>query len=217
MKTNIDYSLYLVTDRDVLVDIDIYKAVEEAIKGGVTVVQLREKNLGTLEFYNIAVNIKNITDKYNVPLIINDRIDIVQAIDAAGVHLGQNDMPAGIARRIMGNNKIIGVSTSTLEQAQKAEAQGADYVGVGAMFPTTTKEDAKAVSINCLKEIKKGISIPVVAIGGISEKNINLLKVANIDGIAVVSDILSQKLIKAAAEKLGALGNIYCNPRRNKL
>ena len=205
MKTNIDYSLYLVTDRDVLVDIDIYNAVEEAIKGGVTVVQLREKNLGTLGFYNIAVKIKNITDKYNVPLIINDRIDIAQAIDAAGVHLGQNDMPAGIARRIMGNNKIIGVSTSTLEQAQKAEAQGADYVGVGAMFPTTTKEDAKAVSINCLKEIKKGISIPVVAIGGINEKNINLLKVANIDGIAVVSDILSQKSIKAAAEKLGVL------------
>lgn len=208
MKTNINYSLYLVTDRDVLVDIDIYNAVEEAIKGGVTVVQLREKSLGTLGFYNIAIKMKDITDKYNVPLIINDRIDIAQAIDAAGVHLGQNDMPAGIARRIMGNNKIVGVSTSTLEQAQKAEAQGADYVGVGAMFKTTTKEDAKAVSINCLMEIKKGISIPVVAIGGISEKNINLLKVANIDGIAVVSDILSKKSVKNAAEKLGALFKI---------
>jgi len=205
MKINIDYSLYLVTDRDVLVDIDIYNAVEEAIKGGVTVVQLREKSLGTLEFYNIALKVKNITDKYNVPLIINDRIDIAQAIDAAGVHLGQNDMPAGIARLIMGNNKIIGVSTSTLEQAQKAEAQGADYVGVGAIFPTTTKEDAKAVSISCLKEIKMGISIPVVAIGGINERNVDLLKIANIDGIAVVSDILSKKSIKAAAEKLGTL------------
>lgn len=205
MKTNIDYRLYLVTDRDVLVDIDICTAVEEAIKGGVTVVQLREKSLGTLEFYNIAVKIKNITDKYKVPLIINDRIDIAQAIDAAGVHLGQNDMPASIARRIMGNNKIIGVSTSTIEQAQKAEAEGADYVGVGAMFTTTTKHDAKAVSINCLKEIKEGISIPVVAIGGISEKNVPLLKIANIDGIAVVSDILSKKSVKAAAEKLGTL------------
>lgn len=202
MKNNMNYSLYLVTDRDVLVDIDIYAGVEEAIKGGVTVVQLREKSLGTLEFYNIAVKLKAITDKYKVPLIINDRIDIAEAIDAAGVHLGQNDMPADIARRIMGNNKIIGVSTSTLEEAQKAEVQGADYVGVGAMFTTTTKDDAKAVSIQCLKEIKEGISIPVVAIGGINENNVDLLKIANIDGIAVVSDILGKRCIQVAAQKL---------------
>jgi thiamine-phosphate pyrophosphorylase len=202
MKSNMNYSLYLVTDRDVLVDIDIYTGVEEAIKGGVTVVQLREKSLGTLEFYNIAVKLKTITDKYKVPLIINDRIDIAEAIDAAGVHLGQNDMPADIARRIMGNNKIIGVSTSTLEEAQKAEAQGADYIGVGAMFTTTTKDDAKAVSIQCLKEIKEGISIPVVAIGGINENNVDLLKIANIDGIAVVSDILGKRCIQVAAQKL---------------
>jgi thiamine-phosphate pyrophosphorylase len=202
MKNNIDYSLYLVTDRDVLVDTDIYTGVEEAIKGGVTIVQIREKSLGTLEFYNIAVKIKTITDKYKIPLIINDRIDIAQAIDAAGVHLGQNDMPADIARRIMGNNKIIGVSTSTLEEAQKAEIQGADYVGVGAMFSTTTKDDAKAVSVKGLKEIKEGISIPVVAIGGINENNVGLLKIANIDGIAVVSDILGKKHIKLAAKKL---------------
>lgn len=205
MKNNVNYSLYLVTDRDVLVDTDIYTGVEEAIKGGVTVVQLREKNLGTLEFYNIAVKIKIITDKYKVPLIINDRIDIFQAIDAAGVHLGQNDMPADIARRIIGNNKIIGVSTTTLEEAKKAERQGADYVGVGAMFPTTTKEDASAVSIHCLKEIKEGLSIPVVAIGGINERNVDLLKPANIDGIAVISDILGKKCIKSAAKKLGDL------------
>lgn len=202
MKDNMDYSLYLVTDRDVLVDIDIYTGVEEAIKGGVTLVQLREKSLGTLEFYNIAVKLKTITDKYKVPLIINDRIDIAEAIDAAGVHLGQNDMPADVARRIMGDNKIVGVSTSTLEQAQKAEAQGADYVGVGAMFTTTTKNDAKAVSVQCLKEIKEGISIPVVAIGGINEKNVDLLKIANVDGIAVVSDILGKRCIQVAAEKL---------------
>jgi len=202
MKSNIDYSLYLVTDRDVLVDTDIFKAVEEAIKGGVTLVQLREKSIGTLEFYNIASKIKIITDKYNVPLIINDRIDIVRAVDAAGVHLGQSDMPAKIARSIIGNNKIIGISTSTLDEAQKAEKQGADYVGVGAMFPTTTKDDASAVSIHCLKEIKENISIPVVAIGGITQKNVELLKVANIDGIAVVSDILGKKCVKEAAEKL---------------
>jgi len=205
MKNNIDYSLYLVTDRDVLVNSDIYTDVEEAIKGGVTLVQIREKSVGTLEFYNIAVKIKCITDKYKIPLIINDRIDIAQAIDAAGVHLGQDDMPASIARSILGNSKIIGVSTATLKQAQKAEREGANYVGVGAMFPTTTKDDACAVTINCLKEIKDGISIPVIAIGGISDKNITLLKSANIDGIAVVSAILSQKSVKMAAEKLRAL------------
>lgn len=204
MKSKIDYSLYLVTDRDVLVDIDIYTGVEEAIKGGVTVVQLREKSLGTLEFYNMAVKIKNITDKYKIPLIINDRIDIAKAIDAAGVHLGQSDMPADIARNIIGNDKILGVSTATLAEAQKAERQGADYVGVGAMFSTTTKNDARAVSVQCLKEIKEGVSIPVVAIGGINEKNVELLKPANIDGIAVVSDILGKKCVKAAAEKLGS-------------
>ncbi|MCB2291824.1 thiamine phosphate synthase [Clostridium sp. CS001] len=202
MKNKINYSLYLVTDRDVLVDVDIYTGVEEAIKGGVTVVQLREKKSGTLEFYNIAVEIKKITDKYNVPLIINDRIDIAQAIDAAGVHLGQSDMPMDIARSIMGNNKIIGVSTSTLEQAKNAEMQGADYVGVGAMFITTTKDDTRAVSIQSLKEIKEGVSIPVVAIGGINENNVDLLKIANVDGIAVVSDILGKRCIQVAAEKL---------------
>lgn len=205
MRSNIDYSLYLVTDRDVLVNADIYTDVEEAIKGGVTLVQIREKSIGTLEFYNLAVRLKIITDKYKIPLIINDRLDIAQAIDAAGVHLGQSDMPADIARRILGNNKIIGVSTETLKQAQKAERQGADYVGVGAMFPTTTKDDASAVTVNCLKEIKDGISIPVIAIGGISEKNVAQLKRANIDGIAVVSAILGKKSVKIAAEKLCVL------------
>ncbi|MBK5240960.1 thiamine phosphate synthase [Clostridium sp.] len=205
MKNNIDYSLYLVTDRDILVDTEIYTAVEESIKGGVTLVQLREKSLGTLEFYNIAVKIKSITDKYKIPLIINDRIDIAEAINCAGVHLGQNDMPMDIARIIMGKNKIIGVSASTLEEAQKAEREGADYVGVGAMFPTTTKDDAKAVSVKCLKEIKEGTNIPVVAIGGINEKNVSLLRTANIDGIAVVSAILGKKNAKNAAEELGVL------------
>ena len=208
MRNNLDYSLYLVTDREVLVGTDIYTEVEQAIKGGVTLVQIREKSISTLEFYNLAVKIKLITDKYKIPLIINDRLDIAQAIDAAGVHLGQDDMPADIARGILGSNKIIGVSTSTLKEAKKAEIQGADYVGVGAMFPTTTKDDARTVTIDCLKEIKQGISIPVVAIGGISEINVALLKPANIDGIAVVSAILSKKSVKMAAEKLGNLFRI---------
>lgn len=202
MKNKINYSLYLVTDRDMLVDTDIYTAVEEAIKGGVTLVQLREKNLSTLEFYNIALKIKIVTDRYEVPLIINDRIDIALSIDAAGVHLGQSDMPAIIARSLIGNNKIMGISTSTLQEAQKAEREGADYVGVGAMFPTTTKDDASSVSVHCLKEIKENISIPVIAIGGITEKNVDLLKIANIDGVAVISDILGKKCVKSATEKL---------------
>ncbi|MCB2357501.1 thiamine phosphate synthase [Clostridium estertheticum] len=204
MKNKINYSLYLLTDREMLVDTDIYTAVEESIKGGATLVQLREKDISTLEFYNIASKIKKVTDKYNVPLIINDRIDIALAIDAAGVHLGQSDMPASIARSIIGNNKIIGISTSTVEEAREAEKEGADYVGVGAMFPTTTKYDASAVSVNCLKEIKDNISIPVVAIGGITHKNVDLLKEANIDGVAVISDILAKKYIKEATEKIVA-------------
>jgi len=202
MKSKINYSLYLLTDREMLVDTDIYTAVEDSIKGGATLVQLREKDISTLEFYNIASKVKTVTEKYNVPLIINDRIDIALSIDAAGVHLGQSDMPASIARSIIGNDKIIGISTSTLEEAQKAEKEGADYVGVGAMFPTTTKDDASVVSVACLKEIKDNISIPVVAIGGITKINVNLLKIANIDGVAVISDILAKKCIKEATEEL---------------
>ncbi|WP_298844479.1 thiamine phosphate synthase [Clostridium sp.] len=202
MKNKINYSIYLLTDREMLVDTDIYTAVEESIKGGTTLVQLREKDISTLEFYNTASKVKAVTDKYNVPLIINDRIDIALSIDAAGVHLGQSDMPASIARGIIGNDKIVGISTSTLEEAIEAEKEGADYVGVGAMFPTTTKDDASAVSVSTLKEIKDNISIPVVAIGGITNKNVDLLKGANIDGVAVISDILAKKNVKEATEKL---------------
>jgi len=202
MKNAVNYKLYLVTDRDILKDRDICAAVEEAIKGGVTVVQLREKSLSTLDFYNIAVEIKKVTDKYNVPLIINDRVDIALSIDAAGIHVGQGDMPAEVTRKLVGCNKVLGVSVSTVEEAKKAEADGADYIGVGAMFPTTTKDDAKAVSINTLKEIKEKVNIPVVAIGGINFENAALLKPANIDGIAVVSEILGKEDIKAAAERM---------------
>lgn len=202
MKNRIDYKLYLVTDRDVLKGRDIYSAVEEAINGGVTLVQLREKDVTSLEFYNIAIKVKDITDRYNVPLIINDRLDIALAIDAAGLHVGQNDMPADAARKLLGEHKILGVSAATLEEAKKAEEDGADYIGVGAMFSTSTKLDARAVSISTLKEIKENISIPVVAIGGIKENNIALLKSANIDGVAIVSDILGKEDIKSAAEKL---------------
>lgn len=202
MNIKVDYKLYLVTDRAVLKNKDLYTAVEEGIKGGVTLVQLREKNLTSLEFYNTAVKIKQITDRYNVPLIINDRLDIALAVDAAGLHVGQKDMPAEIARKLLGENKILGVSVGSLEEAKKAERDGADYVGVGAIFPTSTKSDARAVSIELLKEIKESISIPVVAIGGININNVKLLEPANIDGIAVVSDILGKENITLAAEAL---------------
>ena len=200
MKNNIDYSLYLVTDRDVLNGRDLCKSVEDAILGGVTLVQLREKNISTLEFYNIAVNLKKITDKYNTPLIINDRLDIALAVDAAGVHIGQSDIPCYVARNILGKEKIIGVSASTLNEALKAQKDGADYIGVGAIFKTSTKNDADSVSISDLKKIKESVSIPVVAIGGINKENIKLLNSTNINGVAVVSAILGKENIKEEAK-----------------
>ncbi|GLC28910.1 thiamine phosphate synthase [Clostridium omnivorum] len=202
MKNNIDYKLYLVTDREMLKNRDIFSAVEMAIKGGVTLIQLREKDITTEEFYNIALKLKEITSRHNVSLIINDRLDIALAIDADGVHVGQQDMPAAVARKIIGKHKILGVSAATLEEAKKAEEDGADYVGIGAIFPTSTKDDARAVNINELIKIKKALNIPVVAIGGISEKNIELLTTAKIDGVAVISAILGKEDVKAASEDL---------------
>lgn len=198
----VDYKLYLVTDRDILKGRDLKKAVEESILGGATLVQLREKDVTTREFYDIAVDIKEVTDKYNVPLIINDRIDIAQAIDADGVHVGQSDMPCDKARKILGKDKIIGVSVHTLDEAIKAENDGADYLGCGAVFNTSTKKDAIDVTYDCLKKIKENTKIPVVAIGGISDENINKLKGTNIDGVAIISAILAKDDIREATRKL---------------
>ena len=198
----VDYKLYLVTDRDILKGRDLKKAVEESILGGATLVQLREKDVTTREFYDIAVDIKEVTDKYNVPLIINDRIDIAQAIDADGVLVGQSDMPCDKARKILGKDKIIGVSVHTLDEAIKAENDGADYLGCGAVFSTSTKKDAIDVTYDCLKKIKENTKIPVVAIGGISDENINKLKGTNIDGVAIISAILAKDDIREATRKL---------------
>lgn len=202
MKNKVNYKLYLVTDRDLLKNTHICTAVEQAIQGGVTLVQLREKELSSLEFYNTAINVKKVTDKYNIPLIINDRLDIALAVDAAGVHVGQSDIPAAIARKLIGPGKILGVSTATVEESIEAEKNGADYVGVGAVFPTSTKLDARAVTVEILKSIKENIKIPVVAIGGISENNVQSLSAADIDGVAVVSAILGKQDIKEASENL---------------
>ncbi len=198
----VNYKLYLVTDRTNKTDKEFLNIIEEAIKGGVTVVQIREKDADTLEFYNISNKVKEICSKYNVPLIINDRIDIALAIDADGVHIGQSDMPIKIARKLIGNDKILGISAHNLEEATDAEENGADYLGVGAIFSTSTKKDANDVSIDTLKEISSNVDIPTVAIGGINLDNVEKLKDTNISGISVVSAIMNAENPKIASENL---------------
>ncbi len=202
VKQQIDYSIYLVTDREILGNRDLLKSIEEAILGGVTLVQLREKSISSLEFYNLATKVKEITDHYNIPLIINDRLDIALSVNAAGVHLGQNDLPAKIAKKILKPDQILGVSVTNLSEALEAEKFGADYLGVGAMFPTGTKNDAKMVTLEELNKIKTNLHIPIVAIGGIKESNVELLKNYNVDGLAIVSAILEKQDIKKATLNL---------------
>lgn len=199
---NIDYRLYLVTDREILGGRDLPHCIEQAILGGVTLVQLREKSISTREFLELALKVKEVTTRYGVPLIINDRLDIALAIDAEGLHIGQDDLPMPIARRLLGPNKIIGVSASTLEEALLAQEQGADYLGVGAMFATPTKTDAKLVTLEQLTEIKESVLLPIVAIGGIHEGNVQQVMSSGIDGVSVVSAILAQDDIKSAAHQL---------------
>lgn len=201
-KSDINYLLYLVTDRDILAGRDLGVCVEEAILGGVTLVQLREKELSSRDFYQAAQLIKRITDKYRVPFIINDRLDIALAVDADGLHIGQEDLPLTVARTILGNDKLIGVSAGNLVEAQTAEKDGADYLGVGAVFTTPTKKDADHVSLAELARIKAGISIPVVAIGGIGEQNAKSVMEARVDGISVVSAILGKPDVRQAAADL---------------
>lgn len=204
---NFDYSLYLVTDKSVLKGRDFIASIEEAILGGVTIVQLREKDSSSLEFYNVALQVKELTTKYNIPLIINDRLDIALAIDAEGLHVGQSDLPASVVRSIIGDDKILGVSAATLEEAQQALQEGADYIGVGALFPTDTKANTRSVSLSQLKKIKESISLPVVGIGGINEENLKGVMNTGIDGAAIVSAILGKSDIKAAANLLKKIIN----------
>ena len=198
---NIDLSLYLVTDKSDDVE-KFLKTIEEAIKGGVTVVQIREKTAETLDFYNLALKVKEITTKYGVPLIINDRVDVALAIDADGIHVGQSDMPCDITRKLIGDDKILGVSAATIPEAKKAQEDGADYIGTGAVFPTATKDDAPKITKKDLKEIANSIDIPVVAIGGINLNNVNELKDTDIAGISVVSAIMSSDNPKKSSEEL---------------
>ena len=198
---NLDLSLYLVTDKSDDVE-KFLSTIEEAIKGGTTVVQIREKTADTLDFYNLALKVKEITTKYDVPLIINDRVDIALAIDADGVHVGQSDMPCDVTRRLIGEDKILGVSAATVEEAKKAQDDGADYIGTGAVFPTQTKDDADSVTKEELAEIVKSIDIPVVAIGGINLNNASELKGTGIKGLSVVSAIMSSDDPKKSSQEL---------------
>lgn len=197
----IDLSLYLVTDNSEDVK-KFLNTIEEAIKGGTTVVQLREKTADTLDFYDLALKVKEITSKYNVPLIINDRVDIALAIDADGVHVGQSDMPCEVTRKLIGEDKILGVSASTIDEAKKAQKDGADYIGTGAVFPTQTKDDADSVTKQELKEIVESIDIPVVAIGGINIENAHELADTGISGLSVVSAIMSSDNPRKSSEEL---------------
>ena len=198
---NMDLSLYLVTDNSDDVE-KFLNTIEEAIKGGVTVVQIREKTADTLDFYNLALKVKEITTKYSVPLIINDRVDVALAIDADGVHVGQSDMPCDVTRRLIGEDKLLGISAATVEEAQKAQKDGADYIGTGAVFPTATKDDAPSVTKEELKEIVESIDIPVVAIGGINLDNASELTDTGIAGLSVVSAIMSSNNPKKSSEEL---------------
>ncbi|WP_295599905.1 thiamine phosphate synthase [uncultured Methanobrevibacter sp.] len=197
----LDLSLYLVTDKSDDVE-KFLKTIEEAIQGGVSVVQIREKTADTLDFYNLALKVKEITTRYNVPLIINDRVDVALAIDADGVHVGQSDMPCDVTRKLVGDDKIVGVSAATIEEAQKAERDGADYIGTGAVFPTSTKDDAPSITKKELKEVVDSIDIPVVAIGGITLDNASELTNTGIAGLSVVSAIMSSDNPKESSKKL---------------
>ena len=200
-----DLLLYAVTDRAWLGDKTLSWQVEESLKGGATMIQLREKHLDHEHFLKEAKEIKELCRKYQVPFLINDDVDLAVEVDADGVHVGQHDMEAGEVRKKIGPNRILGVSAQTVEQALLAQQAGADCLGVGAVFPTGTKDDADAVSIQTLGEICHAVSIPVVAIGGIGQHNVMQLAGSGICGIAVVSAIYAQPDIQNAASTLHAL------------
>ncbi len=200
--TDKDLLLYAVTDRSWLNGSSLAGQVREAIEGGATFIQLREKNLDRASFLEEAYEIKAICKEYGVPFVINDDVSVAVVSDADGVHVGQSDMESGAVRKEIGDDKILGVSVQTVEAARLAQARGADYLGVGAVFPTSSKDDADAVSFETLKAICEAVSIPVVAIGGINKDNIAKLEGSGIKGVAVISAIFAAKNIKAATREL---------------
>lgn len=193
--------LYLVTDSVILRGRDFYKCIEDAIKGGVTMVQLREKDISGKEFLERAIKLRELTKRYGVSLIINDRVDIALLCDADGVHVGQSDIGAKDVRRLLGEDKIVGVSARSVEEAKTAKEDGADYIGIGAMFATSTKLDAKSVSLETVENIKNNVDIPFVLIGGINLENLDTLKKLDSDGYAIVSSILKAEDIYLETKK----------------
>ena len=199
-----DLLLYAVTDRHWLNGRTLVDVVKESLDGGVTMIQLREKSLDEGKFLEEAKELQALCRERHVPFIVNDNVDIAKAMDADGVHVGQDDMAALDARAKLGLDKLIGVSAHTVEEALLAEKQGADYLGVGAVFPTSSKSDVGEMSYETLKAICKAVSIPVVAIGGISGENVGKLAGSGICGVAVISAIYAAKDVKAAAADLKA-------------
>lgn len=205
-----DSSLYFITDSSGFEESEFLYRVEQALQGGVTLLQLREKDKSTREYIALAEKVHSLTRKYEVPLIIDDRVDVALGVNAEGVHVGQSDMPVALARKLMGENKIIGATTKTVPQALEAFEQGADYLGVGAIYPTTTKVKTVLTSTDTLAEICKSVNIPVNAIGGLNKENIDVLKGISIAGFCVVSAIMKADNpktatieLKARAEELG--------------
>lgn len=199
-----DSSMYFITDSTNYSEEEFLYRVEQALMGGITLLQLREKDKSTREYMDLAEKVHTLTKKYNVPLIIDDRVDVALAIDAEGVHVGQSDMPVSTARKLMGDDKIVGATTKTVEQAVEAYAQGADYLGVGAIYPTTTKVKTVLTSTETLGNICSAVPIPVNAIGGLNKDNIDVLKGIPIAGICVVSAIMKADDPKQAAVELQA-------------
>jgi thiamine-phosphate pyrophosphorylase len=206
----IDYSLYAITERSYIGKRNLVDAVEEAIKAGITVLQLREKDITSREFYHLALQLRELTKAYGIPFIINDRVDIALAVDADGVHVGQDDLPADVVRKIIGKEKIMGVSAKTVEEAIKAEKDGADYLGVGAIFPSPTKPSSEAIGLEGLKIIKNKVKIPVVAIGGINKNNAGEVITAGADGISCISSIFSGDI----TENVRALKKVVYESRK---
>ena len=191
---------YLVTNRYQDSLESFLEKVETACRSGVTIIQLREKNLTTNQYYQLAKQVKEITDAYQIPLIIDDRLDVCLAVDAAGLHIGDDELPVSVARKVLGPEKILGVTAKTIKRALEAEEGGADYLGTGAIFPTTTKENAPITLISTLKTICQRVTIPVVAIGGLTSENIDQLAATGIAGVAVVRDLMQAEDIEAKTQ-----------------
>ena len=194
------FRLYLVTNRYQDSVESFLEKIETACRSGVTIVQLREKNLTTNQYYQLAKQVKEITDAYQVPLIIDDRLDVCLAVDAAGLHIGDDELPVPVARQVLGPDKILGVTAKTVKRALEAEEGGANYLGTGAIFPTTTKENAPITLISTLKTICQRVAIPVVAIGGLTSENIDQLIGTGIAGVAVVRDLMQAEDVEAKTQ-----------------